>query len=238
MRDRREERTADRVDKLVSDVLGGRHLKATPSDAAEREAIRVAARLAGVRDGYPRMSPAFRRRLSKLMETGKAPPWMDRRAALVAGLGIAVGAGGGMVAQRVSGIFAAKGHAPATDPSQPRTAMASRDYIEPHVEVARWVDTGLRLTDMVENVPVRVTAGAIGAFVIRRGKDVVGMSAFCTHLPCELVWQSGKKVLNCPCHNLEYNLSGESLRNGYPLPSLPWVKARVTSSGHVEVYGT
>src|SRR5260370_2026039 len=87
MGERDERRAAGRMDKLVGDVLAGRHLKATPSDAAEREAIQVAARLAGVRDGYPRMSSAFRRRLGALLETGEAPGWLNRRAALTARLG-------------------------------------------------------------------------------------------------------------------------------------------------------
>ncbi|PZR84857.1 MAG: hypothetical protein DLM67_27065, partial [Candidatus Nephthysia bennettiae] len=63
MSEQDEEREAERLDSLVSELLAGRHLKATHSDAAERDVIRMAARLAGARDGYPRMSSAFRRRM-------------------------------------------------------------------------------------------------------------------------------------------------------------------------------
>src|SRR5205807_1895422 len=86
---RRPERAAERLDSLVGDLLAGRRLKATHSDADERDAIRMAARLAGARDGYPRMSSAFRRRMGRLLEKGEPAPWMSRRAALVGGVGVA-----------------------------------------------------------------------------------------------------------------------------------------------------
>ena len=38
MPERDEDRAAERVDRLIEDVLGGRHLQATPSDAAEHQA--------------------------------------------------------------------------------------------------------------------------------------------------------------------------------------------------------
>src|SRR5215472_15887938 len=116
MAERDERKAAERLDRIVAEVLAGHHLKATPSDAADREAIQVAARLAGVRDGYPRMSSAFRRRLGGLLERGEAPGWMNRRAALAAGLGLAAGAVGGAVAGplsgRMEGLPGVAGHRP------------------------------------------------------------------------------------------------------------------------------
>lgn len=248
MAERDERRTAERLDRLVADVLAGRHLKATPSDAAEREAIQVAARLAGVRDGYPRMSSAFRRRLGRVLEDGEAPAWLNRRAALAAGLGLAAGAVGGAVvgpvSGRLEGLVAAHRPPPAHRPSPTPTAdptgrqAPSREVLEPRPEVARWTNTGIRLADLAEGVPRRVTAGAIGAFLVRHGDQVVAMSSYCTHLPCELVWQADKKVLNCPCHNLAFDVDGQVMREGYPLPALPFVKVRVRNDGRVEVLGT
>jgi len=72
-----EERGAERLDSLVGDLLAGRRLKATHSDAAERDAIRMAARLAGSRDGYPRMSSSFRRRMGRLLEKVSKGPFAD-----------------------------------------------------------------------------------------------------------------------------------------------------------------
>lgn len=242
-----EERRAERLDRLVADVLAGRHLKATPHDAADREAIQVAARLAGVRDGYPRMSSAFRRRLGHMLEAGEAPRWLNRRAALAAGLGLAAGAVGGAVAGpaagRLEGLRAAMPHPTPTATTDatanPRARPASsRGVIEPRAELSRWTDTGLTLADLAEGVPYRVTAGAIGAFVVRRGAQVMAMSSVCTHLPCELVWQSDRKVLNCPCHNVAFDAQGQSLSDGYPFPALPFVNVRVRSDGRVEVLGT
>src|SRR5215831_9610281 len=243
MGERDERKAAERIDRLVSDVLAGRHLKATPSDAAEREAIQVAARLAGVRDGYPRMSSAFRRRLANLLERGEAPGRMDRRAALAAGLGLAAGAVGGAVAGplggRIEGLVAASHPAPAASPRRaPLQPAPQRATIEPRPELARWWDTGLHLGNLAEGIPHRVTAGAIGAFLVRRADTVVAMSSVCTHYPCELVWQEDKKLLNCPCHNLAFDVDGQSTQEGYALPALPYVKVRVRADGRVEVLGT
>ncbi len=235
MTEPREERAAERIDRIVAEALAGRRLKATPHDAAEREAIRVAASLAGIRDGYPRMSPAFRRRLARLLEKEEAPAWINRRTALAAAFGLAAGAVGGAMSDELRGLIAASHPTPAQQHGAPTT---SRSIMEPRQEVARWVDTGLTVADLAEGVPKRVAAGAIGAFLVRRGDHVVGMSSYCTHLPCELVWQAGRKQLNCPCHNQSFDIDGQSTREGYPLPALPFVKVRVRNDGRVEVLGT
>ena len=235
MSDPREQRTADRVDRLASDVLAGRHLKATPSDAGERDAIRVAGRLPGSREGYPRMTPAFRRRLTRLLEKGEAPSWMDRRSALVAGLGLAVGAVAGILVEQTTGL--GERRAPA-DGSVANRPDPQRGMLEPGRDLGRWVDTGLRVADLQENEPHRVSAGSIGAFLVRSGGTVLAMSSYCTHLPCELAWLADRRVLNCPCHNQAFDLTGQSLRDGYPLPALPLVRVRVRADGHVEVLGT
>lgn len=235
MSDPREQRTADRVDRLASDVLAGRHLKATPSDAGEREAIRVAARLAGSRDGYPRMAPAFRRRLTRLLEKRETPSWMDRRSALVAGLGLAVGAVAGILVEQTTGLGARRDPTPGTATNR---LDPTRGMLEPARDLGRWIDTGLKIEDLKENEPHRVSAGSIGAFLVRSGGTVLAMSSYCTHLPCELSWLADRHVLNCPCHNQVFDLTGQSLREGYPLPALPLVRVRVRTDGHVEVLGT
>lgn len=228
MSEAQEERNAERIDRIASEVIAGRHLKATPSDAADHDAIRMAARLAGSREGYPRMSPAFRRRLARMLEKGEAPPWISRRSALVAGLGLAAGAVGGAIGGVIGSQIARM--APASRPP-PRGRMEPRP--------GRWVDTGLMLADLEEGTPRRVTAGAIGAFLVRRGDQVLGMSSFCTHVPCELVWLADRRVLNCPCHNVPFDIDGHSRATSYPpLPSLPTVKVRIQPDGRVEVLGT
>jgi len=229
MPEQREERNAERLDRIVSDVLAGRHLKATPSDASDHEAIRLAARLAGSRDGYPRMSPAFRRRLTRLLHKGEAAEWINRRSALVAGLGLAAGAVGGALATELAGLL----------PGRAERSSPERARMEPRPGLGRWVDTGLTLADLEDGVPQRVTAGAIGAFVVRHGEQVAAMSAYCTHVPCELVWLADRNVLNCPCHNLAFSIEdGHPMSHGpLPVPALPTVKVRV-QEGRLEVLGT
>jgi menaquinol-cytochrome c reductase iron-sulfur subunit len=109
--------------------------------------------------------------------------------------------------------------------------------IEPRGEVARWLDTGILLADMVEGQPRRVTAGSVGAFIFRKGDQLLAMSAYCTHLPCELAWRSKDHVLSCPCHNQLFDSDGLSLAEGYKLPALPLVRTRIRE-GRVEVLGT
>lgn len=230
MTEPREERNAERIDRIVGDVLAGRHLKATPSDASDHDTIQMAARLAGSRDGYPRMSPAFRRRLTRLLQKGEAPEWINRRSALAAGLGLAAGAVGGALATELAALL---------HPARPERGTPERGRMEPRAPLGRWVDTGLTLADLDDGIPRRVTAGAIGAFLVRHGEQVTAMSAYCTHVPCELAWLADRNVLNCPCHNLAFSVEdGRPMSHGPQLlPALPTVRVRV-QEGRLEVFGT
>ncbi len=228
-----DEKHAERLERLIRDVMEGRHLKATPADAPEREAIMAAARLAGAREAYPRMSPAFRRRLASLLETGKQPAWMSRRAALVAGLGIAAGALGGAGLGRVTAGDSREPSPVAKAP--PVRGTGSTAVVDPRP--GRWVDVAA-MSDLPEGQGVRVTAGAVGAFLFREGDKVLGVTSICSHLPCELHWAPTPGALNCPCHNANFDRLGHSLSESYPLPPLPKVGVRVTAAGRVEVLGT
>ncbi len=227
-----DQKKADRVEKLVRDVIEGHHLKATPTDAAEREAIMAAARLAGARDGYPRMSSAFRRRLATILETGEQPGWMSRRAALVAGLGIAAGALGGAGLGRLTAGDKPE-PAVATKPPVSGTSTGIID-LGSH---GRWVDVAA-MSDLPEKQGVRVTAGAVGAFLFKEGDKVHAVSSVCSHLPCELNWMPTNSLLNCPCHNQNFDASGNSTSQTYPLNPLYKLQVRVTSAGRIEVFGT
>lgn len=224
-----EERRADRVEKIVRGILAGMHAKATPADAGERQAILAAARLAAAREGYPRMSPAFRRRLARILETGEQPGWLSRRAALVTGIGIAAGALAGTGLGRISA------EAPAPVAKTPWVSPPAQGEIKPNP--GRWVDVAA-LTDLPEGQGVRVTAGAVGAFLFRRGDQVSAVSSICSHVPCELKWMPKRGLLNCPCHNANFDPSGNSTSVAYPLPPLPIVHVRLTPAGRVEVLGT
>ena len=208
----------NRVDKIVAGLLRGRRLKLRGGDAEEKEAITAAARLAGMRQGPQRMHPAFRNRLARELEQAPREGWMTRRAALVAGLGLAAGAAGGYIGRAV----------------ETRPVEAAVRPIEPLN--GRWIDVAA-LKDLTEGQGKRVTAGSVGAFVFRRGDAVTAVSSICSHLPCELWWDGRGEHLVCPCHPARFTSQGHSAAS-YDLPSLNPVHARVTAEGRVEVLGT
>src|SRR5260370_14949300 len=86
------EQPENRIERIVEDLLQGRRLRLRAGDAEEKQAIIAAARLAAARSGPQRMSPAFRRRLAHILDSSPREPRLTRRAALVAGLGVAAGA--------------------------------------------------------------------------------------------------------------------------------------------------
>src|SRR6202521_3902168 len=145
-------RPEDRADRIVKDLLHGRRLRLRGGDAEEKEAITAAAQLAAAAQGPQRMHPAFRKRLAAALETAPKGGWLTRRAALVAGLGVAAGAvAGGLVGRSLDTL--------APGP------LARGVPVNP--EPGRWVDVGA-LTDFTVGQGKRVAAGAGGAVVFRR----------------------------------------------------------------------
>jgi nitrite reductase/ring-hydroxylating ferredoxin subunit len=213
----------NRVDKIVSDLLRGRRLKLRGGDAEEKAAITAAARLVAARQGPQRMNPAFRKRLEQALESAPTEPWLTRRAALVAGFGLAAGAVTGGLLGR------------AMEPAAVATRVAGGDPINPIP--GRWVDVAA-ISDLVEGQGKRVTAGSVSAFLFRRGESVTAVSSICSHLPCELWWNGGQGLLDCPCHPASFTPEGKSTDTTYPLPALNTVHVRVTPAGRVEVLGT
>jgi nitrite reductase/ring-hydroxylating ferredoxin subunit len=212
----------NRVDQIISDLLHGRRLKLRGGDAEEKAAITAAARLIGARHGPQRMSPAFRKRLERALERAPEESWMTRRAALVAGLGVAAGVvAGGLVGRTL----------------EPATAQLNHGGGPIDPIGGRWVDVAA-MSDLVEGQGKRVTAGGVGAFLFRRGDTVTGVSSICSHLPCELWWDGQQSLLDCPCHPASFTPEGKSTSTSYPLPALNTVQVRVTPAGRIEVLGT
>jgi len=213
----------NRVEKIVSDLLRGRRLKLRGGDAEEKSAITAAAWLAAARQGPHRMNPAFRKRLEQELEAAPREPWMTRRSALVAGIGLA--------ATAVAGGLVGRALEPATT-GHPRVAGGPINPVN-----GQWVDVGA-LSDLVEGQGRRVAAGGVGAFLFRRGETVTAVTSICTHLPCELWWNGGQGQLDCSCHPASFTPDGKSTDPTYPLPTLNKVQVRVTTGGRVEVLGT
>src|SRR5713226_9527348 len=128
----------NRVEQIVSDLLRGRRLKLRGGDAEEKEAITMAARVAAARQGPQRMDPAFRKRLARALASAPTDSgWLTRRAALVAGLGLAAGAvGGGLLGHQMenSNQTASSGGTAITASSTARaTRRPSRPWASPRI---------------------------------------------------------------------------------------------------------
>lgn len=217
------EKPENRLDRIVNELLRGRRLRLRPGDADEKEAITAAARLVAAGQGVQRMQPAFRKRMAQALESAPSGGWPTRRAALVAGLGVATGAVTGSLIGR------------AMEPNRSSYVRTTARLVQP--TTGRWVDVGA-LADFVDGQGTRVTAGAIGAFLFRRGDTVKAVSSICSDLPCELSWNGGSGALDCPCHPASFTPDGTPTNKAYSLPSLDLVSVRVTDAGRVEVLGT
>lgn len=217
-----EVRAARRADRLVDSLLTGRRLRPEAKDADDVEAIRAAARLAGVRESYPRPSARFRRRLAARLGGLQTRPWISRRTAIAAALWATGGFALGGVVERVATEVGTR---------------SGQTEVSPAPADRRWVDVGLAYAQLREGVPVRVQAGGVVAFVVRRGKEVRAVSAICTHQACTLAWRRSEGALICPCHGARFGTDGRSLTAGYRLPPLPRVQVRVAGE-RVEVLGT
>lgn len=231
------EKAADRLERIVRHLLRGRRLRLGPADSAEQATIMAAARLAAAREGYPRLRPAFRRRLAAQLAEPVHSRWISRRAALVAGLGVAAGTLSGIGLGRMTGAPSAQkaAHAPApTSGGTPAAGTSAAGFIDPRRPV--WTAVA-HLADLPEGQAVKVRAGSVGAYLFRSGDQVTAVSSICSHLPCELDWRSGSEELVCPCHNVAFTSSGQPAYDGYSVEPLSQVRVRVVD-GQVEVLGT
>ena len=173
------------------------------------------------------MNPAFRKRLEQAIDSAPKGAWVTRRAALVAGLGVAAGAvTGGLIGRALAPV-----HTATPDPA----ARVGGEVVNPRN--GRWIDVAA-MSDLVEGQGKRVAAGGVGAYLFRRGETVKAVSSICSHLPCELSWSGSGGVLNCSCHPASFTPEGKSTNKTYPLPALNPVQVRVTAAGRVEVLGT
>jgi len=213
-----------RIDKMIEGLLRGRRLKARPADAVERDAIMAAAELAAAREGYPRMSPAFRRQLGDALRAGQAQGLVTRRTALGAAAGLAAGVVGAAALSRLpSGSRAPSGPraAAAPSPAVPRVAAGVMQPVS-----GQWIEVAL-LSQLDEAAPTRVVAGDQVAYLFRQGDQVSGVSGVCTHWPCTLDWRQASSVLSCPCHNVLFTPTGQPTDPKYAVPPLPAFEVKV-----------
>lgn len=220
-----EKASAERLDHLIARLLRDRSLRIDKRDIANQEAIRMAAFLAGVRVPHPRLSSRRRRRLERLIEAGDDRRLISRRELIATGISSAAGFTGGLMLSRLGreSSTIAKGHSLAA------TLLPTR---------GSWVDVG-SISDLDEHTALRVQAGAVPAFVFLDGTQPFAVSAICSHLPCELLWDKAHQRLLCPCHQRQFTRSGTAVGglNGYPLPRLTRILVR-TNGRRLQVLGT
>jgi Rieske Fe-S protein len=164
------------------------------------------------------MAWASHRQLPEIMPSPEIPsPQPGRRQALVVLVNSAVGVIGGALSALL-GVFAV------------RPARGG--------DTGRWIRAGT-LGELTANVPVpRVLAvpRADGwyrararetVFLVWNGdREVKVFSATCTHLGCQVLWDSTAKHFKCPCHGGVYGANGEVLDGPPPRP-LTTIEVRV-----------
>ena len=65
---------------------------------------------------------------------------------------------------------------------------------------------------------------------------ISAVSLYCTHICCELTYDSSAKNLSCPCHGSVFDPKGTSLQGPYggpPITSLPQIQLRFDANGYI-----
>jgi menaquinol-cytochrome c reductase iron-sulfur subunit len=151
------------------------------------------------------------------MPSSQPLPSAGRRRALVAFVNTVIGLiGAGLAA--LLGAFALR---PAAAQASDRWIRAgTTDDLKPDVPVPRVVSVSR--VDGWYRARARQTV-----FVVWDGSQAVrALSATCTHLGCQVVWDGAAERFNCPCHGGSYDASGRVLGGPPPRP-LDAIDARI-----------
>jgi Rieske Fe-S protein len=149
---------------------------------------------------------------------------MDRRRALVAFVNTTVALiGGGLSA--ILGAFALK---PAAQAERRWRRAGGLGDMKPNVPVPRVI--ALSRQDGWYRERTRATV-----FLVWDGdKNVHALSATCTHLGCQVRWDTETTTFRCPCHGGVFDAQGNVVAGPPPRP-LDHVDARIESSDTVMV---
>jgi len=82
--------------------------------------------------------------------------------------------------------------------------------------------------------PIELELNGKKIYVLKVGDSLRAFDARCTHLDCNVRWKEGAFV--CPCHNGQFNASGEVTRKPPPTPLQEFEIKVDDESGVVVVY--
>jgi len=98
------------------------------------------------------------------------------------------------------------------------------------IEVDDWISAGL-LNDYPIGTPKlysftrskingwEKTTNSYGVYVLRDENDnIQTFSNVCTHLSCRVTWQDESQEYVCPCHDAQFDITGEVLKGPPPRP--------------------
>ncbi len=220
----------EELDRHVEDLLGDRRPERTPlGDEAALRARQTAAMLRAAKPGAGLPSKEFLERMQASIkdwvgeQSTRLQPMArpSRRSLLLTGAA-------GIAAGIVAGVAAAVGidrlgKSPTPGPGQ---LLVENGSWKPVKAVA----------ELPEGTPVAFRSGGIEGFLIRRGQDVRGLSAVCTHMGCILNYSKFRDQFECPCHGATFKTNGQPTdQYDTPLPRLPVLQVRI-QRGQVEVF--
>ena len=215
---------SDRLDRFVESLRRNRRPESGLARTREElEDLRMAGKLAGLRDEFAEPDPRFLAKLrNRVGAPAGRPTWRLTRARALR-----------VAAIWVAGVIGGVG----LDRLTPRAPAPATSTAQPVLTGRQWYPVG-QLANLTDGVATPVDAGSIPAFVIREGESVRAVSRVCTHMGCLLIFSASKAGLQCPCHGAVFDVRGrpDPLYVKRPLPPLPVVQARVVD-GTVYVLG-
>lgn len=124
----------------------------------------------------------------------------------------------GMASAMILGDLIIKGESPwqdAYDPSRKTAAASAKSFISENLNVAGNLIKG-KIQKLPEDVDVKPGEGKIieaggqraGAYRDEHGALHI-VNTTCTHMGCELNWNSAEKSWDCPCHGSRFSFRGD-----------------------------
>ncbi len=83
------------------------------------------------------------------------------------------------------------------------------------------------------------TATSYGGFVVRKSEtpdDIVILSSRCTHLGCQVNWNTDTNAYVCPCHDASFDINGNVLGGPPPRPLDVYAEFKVDETGNLLIH--